>query len=311
METLKDYISHTIQLHPDYEGEATATLISSKFNIGKRRSVLYIHGFVDYFFQTHLGDKFIENNYDFYALDLRKYGRSILPHQRPNYCKDIVEYFEEITIALKQIYNESKNEIILMGHSTGGLIATNYMNLGQEKILIKKLILNSPFFDFNQTNFKKTLVYLASKLIAKKNPYAKVDKALSTVYGYSLHKDFFGEWNYNLTWKPVNGFPTYFSWLLAMRKGHKNALNSNITIPILIMHSSSSIKIKTFRKEAKFKDVVLNIKDIKRVGLKLGKHVTFLKAENAVHDIFLSPKMVREKAFNEMFCWLSDNNLAE
>jgi alpha-beta hydrolase superfamily lysophospholipase len=58
--------------------EVIATLISSNRNLGDRRSVLYLHGYNDYFFHTHVAEKFNENNFDFYALDLRKYGRSLL-----------------------------------------------------------------------------------------------------------------------------------------------------------------------------------------------------------------------------------------
>ena len=196
-----------------------------------------------------------------------------------------------------------------MGHSTGGLIASNYMNYGQEKDLIKGLILNSPFLDFNQTNFQKTLIYLVSKLIAGLFPYSKVNGALSPAYTQSLHKDFYGAWNFNLDWKPIEGFPTYFYWLLAIRTGHKELVNSNINVPVLVMHSSASSKISTFSEEAMHKDIVLDIHDIKRIGAKLGKQVTLLEIENAQHDIFLSPKIVREKAFKKMFTWLNNMKL--
>jgi len=307
MDIHKDYISQTIKLNPDYEGEVIATLIKSKFNVGNRKSVLYLHGYIDYFFQYHLGEQFIANGFDFYALDLRKYGRSLLAHQHPNYCRDIGEYFEEITFAIRQIHESSNGDIFLLGHSTGGLIASNYMNYGQEKDVIKGLILNSPFLAFNQTNFQKTLVYLASKLIAGLFPYSKVNGVLSPVYAQSLHKDFYGEWDFNLDWKPIKGFPTYFSWILAIGTGHKKLASSNINVPVLVMHSSGSSKISIFSEEAMCKDIVLDVHDIKRVGAKLGKQVTLLEIENAQHDIFLSPKIVREKAFKQMFTWL--NNL--
>jgi alpha-beta hydrolase superfamily lysophospholipase len=150
-----DFDYQTIELSPDYEGKVTATLISSKFNVGDRESVLYLHGYIDYFFHPHVCEKFINNDFDFYALDLRKYGRSILEHQRPNFCFDIEEYFEEITIAIRQINKTSNALIHLLGHSTGGLIASSYMNDGKEKSSIKSLILNSPFLDFNQPEFAK------------------------------------------------------------------------------------------------------------------------------------------------------------
>lgn len=311
MDILKDYTSQTIKLTPDYDGEVTATLIASKFNTGNRKSVLYLHGYVDYFFQSHLGEKFIEHNYDFYALDLRKYGRSLLAHQHPNYCRDIGEYFEEISIAIRQIHAAGNGDVILLGHSTGGLIASNYMNYGQEKDLIKGLILNSPFLDFNQTDFQKSMVYLVAKLFAGIFPYSKVNGAISPAYTQSIHKDFYGKWDFNIAWKPIKGFPTYFSWILAIRNGHQKLMNSNIIVPVLVMHSSGSSKISTFSKEAMSKDIVLDINDIKSVGAKLGQQVTLMEIENAQHDIFLSPKKVREDAFKQMFSWLDNLNFKQ
>jgi hypothetical protein len=40
--------------------------------------------------------------------------------------------------------------------------------------------------------------------------YAKIDGALPHVYTQSINKDFYGEWDYNLNWKP-KGFPTFLS----------------------------------------------------------------------------------------------------
>lgn len=311
MDILKDFTNQTIKLKSDYDGDVTATLVISNFNKGNQKSVLYLHGYIDYFFQAHLAEKFNDNNFDFYALDLRKYGRSLLAHQHPNYCKDISEYFEEITLAIRQIHESSNGEIFLLGHSTGGLIACNYMNYGQEKDLIKGLLLNSPFLDFNQNYVLKALAYLVSKLIAGLFPFSKVTGALSPVYVQSLHKDFYGEWDFNLNWKPVEGFPTYFAWILAIRTGHKKLASSNINVPVLVMHSDSYSEMSRFSEEAMHKDIVLDVKNIKRVGAKLGKQVTLLEIKNAQHDLFLSQKEVREKAFKQLFTWLNNMQLEQ
>lgn len=304
MDLNNDFSTQTIYLKPDYEGEVTATLIASKKNIGNRKSVLYLHGYVDYFFHPHLGEQFNANHFDFYALDLRKYGRSLREHQHPNYCKDIEEYFEEISIATREIYEAGNGEVFLMGHSTGGLTASNYMNFGQEKDLVKGLILNSPFFDFNQSNLEKAMIPIIATPIAGLFPYAKIEGALSPAYAESIHKDFHGEWDFNLTWKPIKGFPTYFKWILAIRTAQKRLENSNIQVPVLVMHSNSSEKIKKYSEKANHQDIVLNIEDIKRVGAKLGSQVTLIEIENGLHDLFLSTKTVRDKAFQEMFDWL-------
>jgi alpha-beta hydrolase superfamily lysophospholipase len=300
----KDFTFQTIKLTPDYEGEMIATLISSKHNLGNRKSVLYLHGYNDYFFHAHVAEKFNKNNFDFYALDLRKYGRSLLKHQRPNYCQDIEEYFEEISIAIREINNISQSSIFLFGHSTGGLIASSYMNNGSERNRISALILNSPFLDFYQSELEKFLSYWGSKIISTIAPYAKIEGLLAPVYAQSVNKNFYGEWDYNLDWKPTKGFPTFFKWVVAISIAQKKLADSNIKVPILVMHSSDSKKITTFSEEAMSRDTVLDIEDIKRVGVTLGDDVTLLQINHALHDIFLSPKVVRENAFDKMFSWL-------
>lgn len=305
MHKLKDYSTQKLALTPDYEGEVIATLISLKANLGKRKAILYLHGYLDYFFQEHLGEAFNARAFDFYALDLRKYGRSLLAHQHPNYCRSISEYYEEIDTAIRQISRSSNGEVYLMGHSTGGLIASNYMNYGKEKDLVKALLLNSPFLGFNLNRPVKTIIKVAARPIAAMFPYARVKGALSPAYVKSIHKDFHGIWNFNLDWKPLEGFATYFAWLAAIEKAHQSLKRSNIKVPILILHSHASSKYSDFKEEAMRKDIVLDVDDIKRIGAKLGSNVSLLEIENAKHDVFLSNSLVRTEAFKEMFKWLA------
>lgn len=67
----------------------------------------------------------MESGYDFYALDLRKCGRSIISpeqDQYKHYCDDLREYDEEITLAIEYIIEQAKTEnrkILLYGHSAG------------------------------------------------------------------------------------------------------------------------------------------------------------------------------------------------
>ncbi len=79
----KPYERRVIDLGHDDEGPLIATLVSRRAERPTGRAVLYVHGFVDYFFQTHLADFYVERGWDFHAIDLRRYGRSLLPHQTP------------------------------------------------------------------------------------------------------------------------------------------------------------------------------------------------------------------------------------
>ncbi|MGJ8660799.1 MAG: alpha/beta hydrolase [Bacteroidota bacterium] len=306
MDLQTDFKYDTLHLEKDYEGDVVATLISAKSNAGRKKAVLYLHGFIDYFFHPHVAKKFLENDFDFYALDLRKYGRALLPYQHPNYCKDLEEYFEEISIALRIISHNNSEDITLLGHSTGGLIACNYMNDGAERKLVKNLVLNSPFLNFNLPKPVKKAGLVLAKFSSQALQYGKLEGALPPSYPESLHKDFHGEWEFNMAWKPIKGFPTFFKWLLAINRGQKKLKKSAINIPVLLLHSHQSKRIAKFNEQAHSADIVLNVEHMKSIGPKLGSNITLKEIQNGMHDLFLSPKEVREKAFSEMFGWLAE-----
>ena len=122
------YLRRTFQMPDDYEGKVVCTLVKKPQLDSVKQAVLYIHGYNDYFFQKQLGDSVNAHGYNFYAMDLRKYGRSILPNQNLFFCKSLKEYFADIDTALATIRSEGNERILLMAHSTGGLITPYYLN---------------------------------------------------------------------------------------------------------------------------------------------------------------------------------------
>jgi len=295
----------TFVLPDDYEGKVTASFISAKANHSQRKSILFIHGWSDYFFHPHVAHQFDIHGYDFYALELRKFGNSLLSHQHPNYCRSVEEYFKEISLALREIRKNSKQPIVLLGHSTGGLITGLYMNSGAERGLVSALILNSPFLEMKISRFSSFVMPFVTRMIASILPYSKIENTVSPVYNQSLHKDYFGEWDFNRDWKPINHFPTYFAWLIAVSGAQaKLKKHSAIKVPTLILHSSKSINPKKMSEEAQRSDCVLNVEHIRQIGPKLGQAITLIEIKDALHDIFLSKVEVRNHAFEEMFGWL-------
>ena len=140
----------TIPFPADYDGPVVATLVRRLATDPTRRAVLYIHGFIDYFFQAHLAEAYNVQGWNFYALDLRKHGRSIRPGQHANFAKDMREYFADITAAIVLIKGQESNTTLLLnGHSTGGLIAALYADSGRLRDQIDALFLNSPFLGWN------------------------------------------------------------------------------------------------------------------------------------------------------------------
>ncbi len=303
---IENFTIQNIDLGTDYEGKVNASLIRCKKQITNGIPVLYIHGFSDYFFHPHMAEKFHEAGYNFFALELRKYGSAIREHQHPNYCKSLFEYFEEINQSLEIITKESRQKAILLGHSNGGLISSLYAKYGENRNLIQLLVLNSPFLDLNLNPSTQKLAMPVLGIIARIFPYAKINNIINPLYPKSLDKKFYGEWEINNDWKPIKGFPGYFSWLKAVSDAQNLVVkNDKIELPILFLYSSKSFNPKVWEDSIMESDIILNVKKIKQKVLKLGSDLTVIEINKAMHDVFLSKKEVREEAFKQMFDWLS------
>ena len=294
-----------LTLEPDEEGEVVATLVRLRCGAPTNRAVLYVHGFIDYFFQTHLAEFFTTRGYDFYALDLRKYGRSMLSHQTPNYCGDIAEYFTEIDEAVRIIREEDGHDTLLVnGHSTGGLTTALWAHRVRGRGVLQGLFLNSPFFEFNTPWFSRRVLGPLIERFAGRRPMAKLPQKLDATYGLSIHRDHHGEWTYDLAWKPLNGYPLFAGWVRAIRVAHRSIQSGlDIDVPILVACSTRSY-IGRFAEAAHHADSVLNVDHIARFAVGLGKDVTLLRIEGGKHDLTLSPPAAREQLFTELDGWL-------
>ena len=166
----------------DYDGRVVATLVRLPVPEARRGAVLYVHGFIDYFFQRHMAERFAAEGYVFHALDLRKHGRSLLPHQHPCFCKDISEYYDDITRALAEI----DTFVLLAGHSTGGLVCSLYAAEGERRSQVSALWLNSPFFDWKE-QFKSKL--RIASLMGTFFPFMNDPKAVLPAYVRSIRKN--------------------------------------------------------------------------------------------------------------------------
>jgi alpha-beta hydrolase superfamily lysophospholipase len=300
------YETRRISLPADDEGEVVATLVTRRAASPTRRAVLYLHGFVDYFFQTHLAEFFNERGYDFYALDLRRHGRSLLPHQAPNYTADIREYFAEIDEAVRIIREEEGHDVLLInGHSTGGLIAALWAHQVRGRGVVQGVFLNSPFFEFAEPWLTRRVLTPAISYAGARNPKRKLPQQLTATYGISLHKSQQGEWDYSLDWKPLQGFGIYAGWIRAIHLAHQRVQRGlEVDVPVLVACSSKSYRGK-FTPAAHDADSVLNVDHIVRYAAGLGRDVTVVRIEGGKHDLALSPAPARQKLFAALDGWLA------
>lgn len=305
------YQKRVIRHLDDYSGKVRSTLIKKTSNdtASRKIGVLYIHGYNDYFFQKDLGDNFVAIGIDFYATDLRKYGRSIEDTATMFEVRNLREYYADIDSAIDIMKQEGVGRIFLMGHSTGGLISALYVQeTGNE--LIDGLILNSPFFDWNMSGFMKSVMLPILYQLSHIDPNISFSQGASTAYGESLLKKHHGEWEYNQNWKMMPSPKVRVSWLKAINDAQVALKNGNkITIPILLMHSDKSINGYTWTEEFNNGDAVLNVKDISKIGRKLGFTIREVTVYNGIHDLILSRKEVRDAVYRSINKWIFEITL--
>ncbi|WP_327091254.1 alpha/beta hydrolase [Nonomuraea sp. NBC_01738] len=294
------YESTVLRLPPDFEGEVVATLLAAR-RTGSTRAVLYVHGFTDYFFQDHLAEHYLDQGVDFYALDLRKYGRSWLPHQTRGLIRSVTDYFPEIDEAVRIIRQDHDN-LVINAHSTGGLIVPLWADRVRGRGLVQGLVLNSPFLDLNVP----APLRLAADLLKTPLSYSArpLPLGISTAYGQSLHRSESGEWDYDLEMKPLGGFSVHAMWLAAIRRAQRR-LHGGLAVdaPVLVLASDKGLRVRDFAPEAQSADIVLDPRQIARWSTAIGPHVTCVRVAGGLHDLILSAEPVRKQVFAEMDRW--------
>jgi alpha-beta hydrolase superfamily lysophospholipase len=302
------YEAEVIDLPADDEGPVVATLVRRRAPGTARGAVLHLHGFCDYFFQTEMADFYVDLGFDFYAVDLRKYGRSLLPHQTPNFCRGLDEYYPELDAALQRIrQRDGHGTLVLSGHSTGGLVGALWADSRRAAgaPTADALVLNSPWLDLQGSLLLRTVGTKAVDQIGLHRPYRVLPRNVSTLYGESLHSDYRGEYAFNLQWKPRESFPVRAGWLRAVRRGHARVHRGlDVGAPVLVLCSSRSTTPQKWCDDVTCSDVVLDVGQIARWSHALGPHVTIARVDRAIHDVLASPEAVRKEAYVEVTRWL-------
>jgi alpha-beta hydrolase superfamily lysophospholipase len=252
-----------------------------------------------------MAENYLKNGYDFYAIDLRKYGRSYRKYQIFNNTRDLGEYYADLDTALKIIRKAGYKTVLLSGHSTGGLIVTCYAEDRKGKELFDALFLNSPFLDMNLSPMLKKIILPVLARKGAKHPDDVFKTSPDSLYAKSLHKRFYGEWDFN-DWKKFAAPSMNNGWLHAIHAAHLRVHEHfQITKPILVMCSDKSGNDSKWTDNFHKTDEVLNVKDIQKYAPYLGEKVTTIVIPGAVHDLVLSAKPVRTEVYAELFSWLA------
>ncbi|MFZ0834980.1 MAG: alpha/beta hydrolase [Mycobacterium sp.] len=311
-DVLTGYWQRTLALgpDPDGEGDVVATLIRRGEPRPAKHAVLAVHGYTDYFFHTELADRLNTLGFAFYAIDLHKCGRSWREGQTPHFTTDLSRYDAELERAATVIRRETGAQILVYGHSAGGLIVTLWLDRLRRRGAgsgVCGLVLNSPFFDLHGPALLRAGVTSAAIRAATRFGSKRVLRAPGEGgYGTSLHRDYGGEFDYNLTWKPLGGFPVTVGWIDAVRRGQMQLHRGlDVGVPNLILRSDRSVPETTDPDTMHRGDAVLDVTQIARWAGCVGNHTTVVPVADAKHDVFLSLPHAREAAYRELAAWLN------
>lgn len=292
----------------DYTGKVRCTVIRLKSEECSSKGVLYVHGFSDYFFQKEMAHIFAAHRYNFYAVDLRRYGRSLVQNDQLFRVRDLHEYFADIQVAIDAMKSDGNSEIILLGHSTGGLTTSLYM-MSKPDPSIKALILNSPFLTWNLPYLKRVLGIPLIKFAGRFNPRLRIKGDGTNYYAASLARHLGGEWEYDKNWKPDVMPDVDAEWVRAIDNAQIGLKKGKIKVPVLLLHSDKSAYPGDGKNAYATSDAVLNVNTMARKGRNLGERVEEITIHDGLHDLVLSRKDVREKVYSAIFSFLSRHGL--
>lgn len=313
-DVLSGYRQSTLALgpDPDGEGELFATLVRRADPTPATSVVLALHGYTDYFFNTELADFFADRGWRFYGLDLDRCGRSWRAGQTPHFTTDLARYDRELERAVAVIAAENPGSRVLMyGHSTGGLVMSLWLNRVRERgetsaLGVAGLVLNSPFLDLNGPAILRTRATSTAIGAASRGRKTRVVRGPgSGGYGLTLHQAYHGEFDYNLAWKPLGGFPVTVGWIHAIRRGQARLHRGlDVGVPNLVLRSDHSVAETAGTEALQRGDAVLDVAHIARWAGCLGNRTTSVPVTDAKHDVFLSLAEPRAAAYAELDRWL-------
>ncbi len=303
-------------LCPDDEGPVVATLVRSAApgrpaTDAPPNVVLYLHGWADYFLQTELAERLVAGGFHFYALDLRKFGRSLRDWQTPGYTADLAVYDEDLAAALAAITadvaartgHSGAPTVHLLAHSLGGLVAALWAD--RNPGALGTLILNAPWLELQGSSLIRNIAMQLVEPLARADPRRPLLLPGMPGYWDSVSSTSHGEWDLDPHWRPRASFPIRPGWTKAVLAGHAAVQRRlDITSPVLVMLSGRT-RIQAEWSEALMDvDAVIDVEETARRALGLGRRAAVFRYPGAIHDVFLSRRGVREEAYGDLLLWL-------
>ena len=289
------------------------------------RAVLYLPGFVDYFFQSEHAQAWIDSGIEFYGLDQRGQGRAAAPgHLEEVY--DLRLRNAEIARVVRLLRARGHRHVTLLGHSTGGLQAVIYAAMaspssrlagqtwqGEDHFIstaplaprVDAVVLNSPWLELNRREPLRSLATLLAEAAAAVDPALTLSQ-LGADYPLSLHTTGAGEFDFDPAWKVLTDFPVRAGFLRSVRRLQAEIPRGlGIDVPILMCTSDAAgDPVHPTPEDLERRDAVLNPTDMHRLAPRLGQNVEVQVFPGGRHDLALSSAPVREAYAQAAIAWV-------
>lgn len=261
-----------------------------------RAAVLHVHGYNDYFYQAELADWFGEQGLAFYAVDMRRSGRSLRPGDHPHDMRDIAEQGDDIEAALAAIAELHPGlPIIVHAHSTGGLAAAIWA-ADRPHPALAGVILNSPLLGLHMSSRDKVAARVLP-LVVKLRPRAVVGDR-PAIYAKYLHVSGGGPAEFDVTWKTPRGVPARAQWVYAVTQAWKRIdAGLGIEAPLLVARSDSSGPERDDNPRLMEQDVVVDTDATAERTALLGPGARELVVRGGIHDLSQSSPEPRAAYF--------------
>jgi alpha-beta hydrolase superfamily lysophospholipase len=339
---MSGYQRRTVALGKDSEGDAIATFVrkapstaprhrqrnaegwrtpgywAARLETGFRRrpapappkAILYLHGWNDYFYRQHVSEYWESLGVRFYALDLRRYGRSLRSGEISGYIEDMHEYKAELNALHDLIIQELGDDvnIMLVGHSQGGLIASLWMN-EEHPSHITAMALNSPWLELQGNRMLRIISTPVLRGLLLRGGHSALPIPDPGFYQKTILKKLGGQWSYDAyPFTEEQQFIPRAGWLEAIYRAQAEISGGlDIQVPILVSTSDHSMLQLTWDERMRESDTVLDVIAIREAALKLGDLVTIATIHHGIHDLTMSYPKPRRKYFSLVTQWASQN----
>ena len=187
-------------------------------------------------------DALADAGYDLFALDLRDYGRSIQrgPPGQLTYRPGRVRRGDRRRDRASCARTTTRSSCSATRWAGWSRRCGPTPARGDGPI--DALVLNSPWLDLRGSWFERTVLTAVLDVVGQASPRTSPSAKLGRFYGEALHEGTGGEWDYDLAWKPHDGFPVRagFDPHRAPRAQAGGPRASRSTCPVLVLASDAS-----------------------------------------------------------------------